>query len=72
MEDNSRIKNLNVNIKLNNGMLSFSNLLVSSVAMNIDGNAWLNLERKSADMELLIKINKGCYRNAILFINLKN
>ncbi len=53
-------------------MLSFSNLLVSSVAMNIDGNAWLNLERKSADMELLIKINKGCYRNAILFINLKN
>ncbi|MGP1924518.1 MAG: outer membrane assembly protein AsmA [Arsenophonus sp. NEOnobi-MAG3] len=59
IEDNTQIENLNVDIKLNNGMLSFSNLLASSCAMNIDGNGWLNLARKSADMELLVKINKG-------------
>ncbi|SPP31093.1 hypothetical protein ARAF_0200 [Arsenophonus endosymbiont of Aleurodicus floccissimus] len=60
LDDNTQIENLTVDTKLNKGMLSFSNLVASSDdAMIINGNGWLNLAGKSADVKLLVNINKG-------------
>jgi len=63
LDDNTQIENLTVDTKLNKGMLSFSNLVASSDAMSIDGNGWLNLAGKSADVKLLVNINKGWHGN---------
>ncbi|WP_032115376.1 outer membrane assembly protein AsmA [Candidatus Arsenophonus nilaparvatae] len=63
LDDNTQIENLTVDTKLNKGMLSFSNLVAYSDAMSIDGNGWLNLAGKSADVKLLVNINKGWYGN---------
>lgn len=57
--DNTQIENLNVDTKLNKGLLSFSNLVASSDAINLDGNGWLNLASKSADVKLQVNIHKG-------------
>lgn len=62
-DDNTQIENLAVNTKLNKGMLSFSNLVASSDTMRIDGNGWLNLAGKLADVKLLVNINKGWHGN---------
>ena len=59
LADNTQIQNLNVDTKLNKGLLSFTNLVASSEAISIDGNGWLNLASKSADVKLLVNINKG-------------
>ncbi|HGJ5859018.1 MAG TPA: outer membrane assembly protein AsmA [Arsenophonus nasoniae] len=59
LTDNTQIQNLNVDTKLNKGLLSFTNLVASSEAISIDGNGWLNLASKSADVKLLVNINKG-------------
>ncbi|RXK33765.1 outer membrane assembly protein AsmA [Arsenophonus endosymbiont of Bemisia tabaci Asia II 3] len=63
LDDNTHIENLTVDTKLNKGMLSFSNLVASSDAMSIDGNGWLNLAGKSADVKLLVNITKGWHGN---------
>ncbi|MFS1537982.1 MAG: outer membrane assembly protein AsmA [Candidatus Phlomobacter fragariae] len=71
LEDNTQIENLNVDSKLNKGMLSFSNLVTASEAIRIDGKGWLNLAKKSADVRLLVSINKSWHGDDTIISKLK-
>ncbi|MFV9997130.1 MAG: outer membrane assembly protein AsmA [Arsenophonus endosymbiont of Dermacentor nuttalli] len=61
LDNNTQIDHLNVATKLNKGKLLFSNLFASSDDIDVNGNGWLNLASQSADIRLLVKINKGWY-----------